>query len=70
MNTQLKISIGCDSLCQLNKYTTCLEKNEKMKENVESRYKTKLCFIWQRLTSGKTNELGKKKSRHQKTKKD
>ncbi len=67
MKTQPKISIGCDSLCQLNKYTTCLEKNEKVKENVNSCQKTKLCFIQQKSTFGKINELEKRMSRHQKT---
>ncbi len=36
VKTQTKISIGCDTLCQLHKCSVSLEIHEKMKENVES----------------------------------
>ncbi len=45
MKTQPKISTGCDTLCHLHKCSACLEINEKVKENLNNRYKTKLCFI-------------------------
>jgi hypothetical protein len=37
------------TLCQLHKCSACLEINKKVKENVKSHYKTKLCFIRQKL---------------------
>jgi hypothetical protein len=50
MKTQPKFFKGSISLCQLDKYSACLEINEKMRENEENHQKTKLCLIRQKLT--------------------
>ncbi len=59
--------MGCSTLCQLHKCTVGLEINEKVKENVESYQKTKLCFIRQTLAFGKMDEREKGINKHQKT---
>jgi len=45
VRTQPKIFKGSISSCQLNKCSACLEINEKMRENEESRPKKNLCSI-------------------------
>jgi len=64
VKTQPNISIGCNTLCHLHKCSVGLEINKKVRENVESRYNTKLCFIQQRLVSRRTNEPKKRMSTH------
>jgi hypothetical protein len=66
MENQPKISTTSDTLCELHKCGTCLEINKKLKENIKTHSKTKLCFIRKRLTFGRTNEQEKGMNRHQK----
>ncbi len=56
METQFKVYIASDALCELNKCGVGLKINEKESENIKSRQKIKVCFIGKRSTFGRIYE--------------